>query len=602
MITDDLKFEGKRIKYLLQNSTFKKEFENCSNVTRDNEVFIKCKICGKIEKIKISTLISKIDKDGTYEPICASCRMSKSKYNDNYENSLSFVKSRPDIFNQIVWKDPDKPDIRNATVELKCSCGNIKKIEARKFIKEKMYEPSFKYVCPDCNFKNILREASTYEDPLIPLNEDGTYNISEELRNFLSFKTPTIKWLKLHTALPIVREVNSLIKEDLPFSFKLNLIRSNKKVKYCPICGKICKNDGKSHFRDTCGDFNCVRELTARTCMELYGGKSPYASDKVKEKGKKTCKEKYDVENIFEDADYIKECTLKKLGVTNVFQKTEYISQCVQNKYGVTNSTYIKCGAESEKILRDKPLFTDVVNKYKCDDGTVVFKEIADFLKVSEGCIKSKFKEFGLDFYFKQNRSSYEYSLLKYLHGFGVNNEDIIVGARKLIEGNPLLEVDLYIPSRNIGIEINGCKWHSTLYKEKLYHQNKALKAKNNLRIINIYEFEWLSLGYRNKNLALLRDLLVGPNEILKVGDTTLREINKEIADTFLDEYNLKWSSNSDINLGLYIRDTLLEVMSFSKIKDTEYTLDRICRLPYIDKKVINIYLVILLISIILKS
>lgn len=587
MIAEDLKFDNKTLKNIIQNEKIKEELKGVSSITSTTEIAIRCKICGKVEHLKLNSIVNKINEEGIYEPLCGMCRMSLSKYKDNYEYSLSFVKSRPDLYNRMIWKDPKQPKLRDAKVEVKCSCGKTKLIYAKDFLKEKLYEQPFEYKCPDCTFENILKEAASYNDPLIPMNEDGTYPVSEGLKEYLSYESPNLTWIKNHTPLSIAREVNSLIKEDLPFNIKLNLIRINKKVKHCPICGEVCKTPktNPSSFQETCGKPECIKALKERTCMEIYGATSPFKSEKIKEQIKQTNLERYGVENIFQDVDYIRKCTKEKLGVENIFEDKEYIAQCIQNKYGVTNATYVKCGAESEKILREPDLFKSFVNDHKNDDGTVPFNELATLLNVSEGCIKSKFKEFGMEAYLKQNRSSYEYSLLKYLYSIGICKDDIQVGVRSLIDKNNLLEIDLYIPSRNLGIEFNGSKWHSTLHKEPFYHQKKSLDAKNNLRVVYIYEFEWLSTEYRNKCLELLRLLTIGPDEILNMEDTVIKEVDQAKAYQFLDNYSFRWRSSSDINLGLYINDTLLEVMSFSKNKKDEYSLDRICRLPYLDIK-----------------
>ena len=55
-------------------------------------------------------------------------------------------------------------------------------------------------------------------------------------------------------------------------------------------------------------------------------------------------------------------------------------------------------------------------------------------------------------------------------------------------------EIDIYIPSLNIGIEYNGLYWHSEKTNSDKYH---LLKKKNsakekNIKLIHIFEDEWL--------------------------------------------------------------------------------------------------------------
>ena len=62
------------------------------------------------------------------------------------------------------------------------------------------------------------------------------------------------------------------------------------------------------------------------------------------------------------------------------------------------------------------------------------------------------------------------------------------------------LELDIYIPEKRIAIEINGSYWHSESHKDKYYHQNKTINcAKQGIRFIHIFEYEWLDEVTRNK-------------------------------------------------------------------------------------------------------
>ena len=63
----------------------------------------------------------------------------------------------------------------------------------------------------------------------------------------------------------------------------------------------------------------------------------------------------------------------------------------------------------------------------------------------------------------------------------------------KIKDDNHFYELDMYIPSLNLAFEFNGTYWHSTIKKDKFYHQTKTLLCyKNNIQLIHIYEFEWI--------------------------------------------------------------------------------------------------------------
>ena len=58
--------------------------------------------------------------------------------------------------------------------------------------------------------------------------------------------------------------------------------------------------------------------------------------------------------------------------------------------------------------------------------------------------------------------------------------------------------MDIYIPELNLAFEFNGSYWHSSLYKDKCYHQNKTkLCYEKGIQLIHVYEYDWV----KNKEL-----------------------------------------------------------------------------------------------------
>ena len=60
------------------------------------------------------------------------------------------------------------------------------------------------------------------------------------------------------------------------------------------------------------------------------------------------------------------------------------------------------------------------------------------------------------------------------------------------------LEIDIFIPSKNIAIEYDGLYWHSSnkfsgRTIEKKYHLNKTEQClKKGIKLIHIFENEWI--------------------------------------------------------------------------------------------------------------
>ena len=154
----------------------------------------------------------------------------------------------------------------------------------------------------------------------------------------------------------------------------------------------------------------------------------------------------------------------------------------------------------------------------------------------------------------------------------------------KILNGK---EIDIYYPSLNLGIEYNGSKFHATLgaafeNKHKLYHQDKFLLAKEKeIHLINIFDVDWAN--NQDKVKMYLRSLVV-PQKRLFARKCEVKEISRELAVNFTDEYHIQGSVSRlmKINYGLFFNDELYAVMSFGKLRlsktdDGQYELHRYC-------------------------
>lgn len=72
------------------------------------------------------------------------------------------------------------------------------------------------------------------------------------------------------------------------------------------------------------------------------------------------------------------------------------------------------------------------------------------------------------------------------------------------------LELDIFIPSLNIGVEYNGLRWHSEKFKNKNYHIDKLnLCINKGIKLIQIFEDEYIN----NKELVLIKLLQIFNNK-----------------------------------------------------------------------------------------
>lgn len=178
--------------------------------------------------------------------------------------------------------------------------------------------------------------------------------------------------------------------------------------------------------------------------LKKYGTKNPAQSKEVQNKMKNTCKERYGTENIFASEvgkQKIKESNLEKYGCENPQQNKkikERTKETLIKKYGVA------CGFLTNR-------------DYKKSKGEL---ELFDFIKNQYSDAKS--------------------------------------GDRKQIWP---MELDIYIPSLNIGIEYDGDYWHSLPDMIERDEEKNNLCKEKNINLIRVKESDWLN----NNELEKLR-------------------------------------------------------------------------------------------------
>lgn len=115
--------------------------------------------------------------------------------------------------------------------------------------------------------------------------------------------------------------------------------------------------------------------------------------------------------------------------------------------------------------------------------------ELAKLLNVNKSTIHKLVNKYNAYSYIKECRMSSIMEQELYNSISSIYNKDIITHTHNVIYPQ---ELDIYLPDINLAIEFNGIYWHSTLYKDSTYHQNKTLECiKNNIRLLHIYEDEW---------------------------------------------------------------------------------------------------------------
>ncbi|MFW6311393.1 MAG: hypothetical protein ACOC1K_04070, partial [Nanoarchaeota archaeon] len=125
------------------------------------------------------------------------------------------------------------------------------------------------------------------------------------------------------------------------------------------------------------------------------------------------------------------------------------------------------------------------------------------------------------------------------------------------------IELDMYLPDINKGIEFNGLYWHSEIYRDKNYHYNKWKKSKDiGIKLISIWEDDW------DNKKEIIKSII--SNELYKskkiyARKCCLRNVSYNEKKHFLKENHLQGDVVSSVNLGLYYGNELVSLMTFGK-------------------------------------
>lgn len=137
----------------------------------------------------------------------------------------------------------------------------------------------------------------------------------------------------------------------------------------------------------------------------------------------------------------------------------------------------------------------------------------------------------------------------------------------KRIDGR---EFDIFVKDKNFAIEYNGLYWHSEDflndkgYNGKLYHRDKFNRSlEEGFDLFTLFEHSWKEKPDQVK--AFIRSKLGIFTQTIYARKTTVKNIDKNIANDFLDRNHLQGRTNIDKAYGLYYGEDLIGVMSFGR-------------------------------------
>ena len=359
----------------------------------------------------------------------------------------------------------------------------------------------------------------------------------------------------------------------------------------CKTCDNITKlisfNKGYHTFCSvSCASKNKETvEKRHQTVMKNYSG---YGSREITEKKKTTSQLKYGVEWARQSKEYLaqlkttwndtygvtnfnhtpaavnkrKQTNLKKYGVANPAQN-ETIKKKIKNtnmsRYGVVSTLLLDENRQkSLSSRRIKNVYELLNNKEWLEKNKDVSSTtLSESLGVAWSTILNYFAIHGIARK-KFTLSSAEKKIQDLLDSIGVEYE---TKDRQILNGK---EIDILIPSYNLGIEIDGIYWHSSQFiDDPLYHQNKLILAnQKSIQLLHITDEEI------NHKFDIVKERLytkLGKNNRVFARKCRIVEIDNETYKQFMIKHHIQGYASASVRYGLTINSEIQAIMAFSK-------------------------------------
>jgi hypothetical protein len=322
----------------------------------------------------------------------------------------------------------------------------------------------------------------------------------------------------------------------------------------------------KIHNNSLPSNENIIKKFK-KTCIEKYGVENPMQEEKVKEKAQKNFRKKYNTDFAF---NIKKEVSRKKAlntlkengGIGFANPETRKIFQNkLKEKYGenVTESYYINYDDFTLDIILKKENLRNFYLENKKDISEMLKK-----LNCSEYVLLKRLNDYKIENLFNKSKShsSYEKIIKNYLENFQIKTKS----TKKIIYPQ---EIDLYNEENKIGIEFNGTYWHCTaINSDKKYHQKKFIECeKKGIFLYSIFEYDWINERKQEIIKSQLLNLFHKTPIRIYARNCEIKKISSKLATDFINENHLQGDGNlcRQINYGLFYKEELVYVACFGK-------------------------------------
>lgn len=314
-----------------------------------------------------------------------------------------------------------------------------------------------------------------------------------------------------------------------------------------------------------------IKDKILKTNLDRYGAPSYTATDCGKEKVANTKKERYGdskYNNInkvlstkldrygvatYNNRDKMRDTCLKSIGVDNPFKDNEIINSIKEKRareHGYTQE-FIDIMFDKEKSLKFLSNFGYTyheLSKRFCAPYYIIQQWV--YKVGGENLIKHVF----------DGTSEFEDSVIGALSRFGVCG----YGRKNTSVLSNKQEIDIYFDEHNVGIECNGDYWHSDIFKDRNYHQNKSLIAQMcGIKLIHLYEHQWERINSDLKLVCILQDFGCAESVKIDSNGCVVTNVNYECGVSFCNLYGMFTVPKNSFFVGFYFKNDLVGVSCF---------------------------------------
>jgi hypothetical protein len=310
------------------------------------------------------------------------------------------------------------------------------------------------------------------------------------------------------------------------------------------------KNIGYEYYLQS--DF--FKDKMRQTFIQKYNTDNPMKTEYVRNKVKTTNLERYGVENVLSNYDIknkIKNTNLERYGVEFINQNKFLLQKGIEKRSRETINKMKKILNNDDYCILQYNKNIFLINHLSCDKNFEInWVNLYDRIRNKHNICTECYP-------IGDNKSIKEKELINWIKELDIN---FIESDKTVLKPKHL---DIYVPSHNLGIEMNGLYHHSEIFKDKNYHLEKSLKClEQGIQLLHIWEDEWVYKKDIIKSIILNRLGLI--KEKIYARQCEIRVIeDSKLVRQFLDENHIQGYSQSSIKLGLFYQNELVSLMTF---------------------------------------